>query len=172
MMRASQRLAPSQGVPLRAREAACTWSTVRRLSEDGMSSLDRGRAMVQRAPGGRGRAPLAESCASLQEPCFDLCGRRSRVRRRLQAAPGTTSARRGVVWVYDVVAHPGGVLPACGKGPRGAVTGVGRTPFPTQPPRPYHFVWLTTGRTVRIECLVHLSTNLTEGRLRFLLGIP
>ena len=40
----------------------------------------------------------------------------------------------------------------------------------TQPPRPYHFVWLTTGRTVRIECLVHLSTNLTEGRLRFLLG--
>ena len=40
----------------------------------------------------------------------------------------------------------------------------------TQPPRPYHFVWLNTGRTVRIEYVVHLSTNLTEGRLRFLLG--
>ena len=122
-------------------------------------------------------APLSQSCAALavvhsvqNKPCFDLCGRRSRVRRRLHTAPGTTSARRGVVWVYVVVTHPGEVLPACGKVPRGAVTGVGRTPFPTQPPRPYHFVWLTTGRTVRIECLVHLSTNLTEGRLRFLLG--
>ena len=57
-----------------------------------------------------------------QEPCFDLCGRRSRVRRRLQAAPGTTSARRGVVWVYVVVVHLRGVLLARGKVPRGAVT--------------------------------------------------
>ena len=35
---------------------------------------------------------------------------------------GTTSARRGVVWVYVVVAHPGEVLPVCGKVLRGAVT--------------------------------------------------
>jgi len=95
-----------------------------------MSWLDCGWAMVQR-----------------------LCGRRSRVRRRLQAAPGTTSARRGVVWVYVMVAHPGEVLPAFGKGPRGAVTGVGRTPFPTQPPRPYHFVWAPRDwENDRIEC--------------------
>ena len=57
-----------------------------------------------------------------QEPCFDLCGRRSRVRRRLQAAPGTTSARRGVVWVYPVVVLPGEVVRERGKVPRGAVT--------------------------------------------------
>ena len=85
-------------------------------------------------------APLSQSCASLQEPCFDLCGRRSRVRRWLHTALGTPSARRGVVWVYPVLALPGEVVRERGKVPRGAVTGVGRTPFPTQPPRPYHFV--------------------------------
>ena len=46
-----------------AREAACAWSTLRWLSEDGISSLDCGRTMVQRAPGrapgSRGRAALA-----------------------------------------------------------------------------------------------------------------
>ena len=40
----------------------------------------------------------------------------------------------------------------------------------TQPPRPYYFVWLTTGRTVRIECLVCISTILTEGRSKIPLG--
>ena len=74
-------------------------------------------------------APLSQSCAALavmhsvqNKPCFDLCGRRSRVHRWLQTAAGTTSARRGVVWVYVVVAHPGEVLPVCGKVLRGAVT--------------------------------------------------
>ena len=89
-----------------------------------MSSGDCWWAMVQRAPG---RAPgsreAALAIASLHnKPCFDLRGRRSRVSRRLQAALGSPSARRGVVWVYPVVALPGEVLPACGKGPRVPVT--------------------------------------------------
>ena len=72
------------------------------------------------APPPRRAIPPAASVQ--QYPCFDLCGRRSRVHRWLQTAPGTTSARRGVVWVYVVVAHPGEVLPVCGKVLRGAVT--------------------------------------------------
>ena len=90
-----------------------------------MSSGDCWWAMVQRAPG---RAPgsrehAAIAIASLHnEPCFDLRGRRSRARRWFQEAPGTPSARRGVVWVYPVVALPGEVVRERGKVPRGAVT--------------------------------------------------
>ena len=90
-----------------------------------MSSGDCWWAMVQRAPG---RAPgsrehAAIAIASLHnKPCFDLRGRRSRVSRRLQAMLGTPSARRGVVWVYPVVALPGEVVRERGKVPRGAVT--------------------------------------------------
>ena len=90
-----------------------------------MSSGDCWWAMVQRAPG---RAPgsrehAAIAIASLHnKPCFDLRGRRSRARRWFQEAPGTPSARRGVVWVYPVVVLPGEVVRERGKVPRGAVT--------------------------------------------------
>ena len=43
--------------------------------------------------------------------------RRSQGRRWFQEAAGTPSAREDVFWVYPVVAHPGEVLPACGKRP-------------------------------------------------------
>ena len=80
-----------------------------------MSSGDCWWATVQRAPG---RAP-----GSVQnKPCFDLCGRRSRVSQRLQAALEAPSARGDAVWVYVVVVHPEEVLPASGKVPRGALT--------------------------------------------------
>ena len=90
-----------------------------------MSSGDCWWAMVQRAPG---RAPGSREYAAIaiaslhNKPCFDLRGRRSWVSRRLQAALGTPSARRGVVWVYPVVVLPGEVVQERGKVRRGAVT--------------------------------------------------
>ena len=79
------------------------------------------RACTREQRAGREHADLA--IASLHnKPCFDLRGRRYRVSRWLQAALGTPSARRGVVWVYPVVVLPGEVVRERGKVPRGAVT--------------------------------------------------
>ena len=70
-----------------------------------------------------GHQAAALAIASLHnKPCFDLRGGRFWVSRWLQAALGTPSARRGVVWVYPVVALPGEVVRERGKVPRGAVT--------------------------------------------------
>ena len=70
------------------------------------------------------------------KPCFDLRGRRSRVSWRLQAALGTPSARRGVVWVYPVVALPGGGGPGARESAARGRDLSGRPRLSTQPPPP------------------------------------